>query len=149
MVVIRLARRGAKKQPFYHITASDRRAPRDGRYIEKLGYYNPIARGQARRLEVDLERIDHWIGEGAQVNTTVRRLIKEARSAASRPVAESAEEVSAVSTESVEDTVEEPAVEATSSETEAAGEEVSEESADPTDVVEETAEPAEESAEKS
>ena len=88
MVVIRLARRGAKKQPFYHITAADQRAPRDGKYIEKLGYYNPIARGNAQRLYVDLDRVDYWLGVGAQTTETARRLLKEARIQAENPVEE-------------------------------------------------------------
>ena len=79
MVVIRLARRGAKKKPFYHITAADKRAPRDGKYIEKLGYYNPVARGKALRLDVNLDRVDYWISVGAQVTDTTQRLLKEAR----------------------------------------------------------------------
>ena len=86
MVVIRLARRGAKKQPFYHITAADRRAPRDGRYIEKLGYYNPIARGKAQRLHVDLGRVDYWISVGAQVTKPTQRLLSEARIQAAQSI---------------------------------------------------------------
>ena len=81
MVVIRLARRGAKKKPFYHITAADKRSPRDGRYIERLGYYNPIASGQAIRLNVDLDRVDYWLSVGAQTSDKVSRLLREARNA--------------------------------------------------------------------
>ena len=79
MVTIRLARHGAKKNPFYHITVADRRAQRDGRFIERVGFFNPLARGQDEMLRVDLERIDHWLAEGAQPSDRVRQLIKRAR----------------------------------------------------------------------
>ncbi len=82
MVKIRLARGGAKKQPFYHIVVTDSRNRRDGRYIERLGFFNPVARGQAERLRVDLERFDHWVEEGAQVSERVGHLITESRKAA-------------------------------------------------------------------
>lgn len=82
MVKIRLARGGAKKQPFYHIVVTDSRNRRDGRYIERIGFFNPVARGQAERLRIDLERIDHWVGEGAQLSERVVRLIAETRKAA-------------------------------------------------------------------
>lgn len=81
MVKIRLARGGAKKQPFYHIVVTDSRNRRDGRYIERIGFFNPVARGQAERLRVDLERFDHWVGEGAQVSERVDHLIDESRKA--------------------------------------------------------------------
>ena len=58
MVTIRLSRGGAKKQPFYHVVATDSRARRDGRYIERLGYYNPVARGEATEVQIDLDRVD-------------------------------------------------------------------------------------------
>jgi len=79
MVTIRLSRGGAKKQPFYHIVATDSRARRDGRYIERLGYYNPVARGDAVPLSVDLERVDYWIGVGAQMSDRVSDIIKNHR----------------------------------------------------------------------
>ena len=82
MVKIRLARGGAKKQPFYHIVVTDSRNRRDGRYIERLGFFNPVARGQAERLRVDLERFDHWVEEGAQVSERVGHLVNESRKAA-------------------------------------------------------------------
>jgi len=81
MVTIRLSRGGAKKQPFYHIVATDSRARRDGRYIERLGYYNPVARGEAVALDVNLERVDHWIGHGAQMSERVARILKGHRMA--------------------------------------------------------------------
>jgi small subunit ribosomal protein S16 len=77
MVVIRLARGGAKKSPFYHVVVADKRRSRDGRYIEQVGYFNPVARGQATRLEMKKDRIDHWIGQGAQPSERVSALIKQ------------------------------------------------------------------------
>ena len=77
MVTIRLARAGAKKRPFYHVVATDSRNPRDGRHIEKLGYFNPIASGQERRLSLESERIDYWLSQGAQPTARVARLIKD------------------------------------------------------------------------
>ncbi|SDM07378.1 SSU ribosomal protein S16P [Modicisalibacter muralis] len=79
MVTIRLARGGAKKRPFYHLTVSDSRKSRDGRFIERVGFFNPIARGQEERLRVDLDRVSHWQGQGAQVSDRVAELVKEAR----------------------------------------------------------------------
>lgn len=79
MVTIRLARGGAKKKPFYHIVVADKRNPRDGRYIEQVGYFNPIAQGQEKELQVDLERIQHWLGQGAQASERVSKLIKQAK----------------------------------------------------------------------
>lgn len=79
MVKIRLSRGGAKSRPFYHIVVADERSPRDGRSIERVGYYNPIAVGQERPLEVNLERIDHWVSVGAQMTDKVRSLVKQAR----------------------------------------------------------------------
>ena len=76
MVTIRLARAGAKKRPFYHIVATDSRNPRDGRYIERLGYFNPIATGQEQRLSLEQERIDYWLAQGAQPSERVAGLIK-------------------------------------------------------------------------
>ncbi|MBL37510.1 MAG: 30S ribosomal protein S16 [Xanthomonadales bacterium] len=78
MVKIRLARGGAKKQPFYHIVVTDSRNRRDGRNIERLGFFNPVARGNDERLRVDRERIDHWVGQGAQISERVSHLIAEA-----------------------------------------------------------------------
>lgn len=77
MVVIRLARGGAKKRPFYHIVATDRRNARDGRYIERLGYFNPIASGEEKRLLMDRERVKHWIEKGAQPSQRVAALLAE------------------------------------------------------------------------
>ena len=77
MVVIRLSRSGNKKNPFYHVVVADRRSPRDGRFIERVGYYNPMARGQDIRLQLKKERISHWISKGAQTSLHVKHLIKK------------------------------------------------------------------------
>lgn len=82
MVRIRLSRGGATKRPFYHIVVTDQRNRRDGRYIERLGFFNPIAQGKDRELEVNLERADYWVSQGAQVTERVAQLIKQYRSAA-------------------------------------------------------------------
>ena len=83
MVKIRLSRGGAKKQPFYHIVVADSRRARDGRNIERLGFFNPVARGQEERLRLDLERVEYWQGNGAQLSDRVKTLVSEARAAAS------------------------------------------------------------------
>ncbi len=79
MVVIRLARRGGKKSPFYHLVAADKRCARNGKFIEKLGYFNPVARGEEKRLEINVERIEAWIAKGAQPSARVVSLLKEAK----------------------------------------------------------------------
>ncbi|MAM69518.1 MAG: 30S ribosomal protein S16 [Gammaproteobacteria bacterium] len=81
MLVIRLSRSGAKKRPFYHLTVADQRRSRDGRYIERIGFYNPIARGQEERLRVDLERVEYWKDQGAQISDRVSRLLKDSAAA--------------------------------------------------------------------
>lgn len=78
MVTIRLARGGSKKRPFYHLTVTDSRSARNGRYIERVGFFNPVARGQEERLRVDTARIEHWVGHGAQLSDRVSKLLKEA-----------------------------------------------------------------------
>jgi small subunit ribosomal protein S16 len=83
MVKIRLTRGGAKKHPFYHIVVTDSRKARDGRSIERLGFFNPVARGQEERLRLDLERVDYWTGVGAQLSDRVKKLASEARAQAS------------------------------------------------------------------
>ncbi len=82
MVTIRLARSGAKKRPFYHIVVADSRSPRDGRYIERVGFFNPIATGGEERLRIDRERLDHWVSQGAQTSDRVSQLLKEHAKAA-------------------------------------------------------------------
>ena len=81
MVTIRLARSGAKKKPFYHITVSDSRRARDGRFIERIGFFNPVARGQEARLRLDLDRMAYWQSQGAQVSDRVSSLAKDAAAA--------------------------------------------------------------------
>ena len=77
MVKIRLARGGAKKKPFYSIVATDSRKRRDSGYIERVGYFNPVARGAEVRLKVEEDRIDYWKSQGAQVSDRVKQLLKE------------------------------------------------------------------------
>jgi len=79
MVTIRMSRGGAKKRPFYHIVVTDSRNRRDGRYIERIGFYNPVATGGEVRLQIDAERAEHWTGRGAQVSDRVAQLLKEQR----------------------------------------------------------------------
>lgn len=78
MVIIRLARGGSKKRPFYHLTVTDSRKSRDGRFIERVGFFNPVARGQEERLRIDRDRIDHWVSQGAQTSERVAQLLKGA-----------------------------------------------------------------------
>lgn len=86
MVVIRLARGGSKGRPFYYVVAADKRAPRDGRFLEKIGFFNPMASGQAPRLQLQTERIDHWVRHGAQLSDKVTSLMKEwAKDSEKRP----------------------------------------------------------------
>ena len=75
MVTIRLARHGGKKKPFYHVTVAERSAKRDGRFIERVGFYNPVARGQEEELRIDLDRLDYWLSTGAQPTDRVRQLV--------------------------------------------------------------------------
>ncbi|MDA3978050.1 MULTISPECIES: 30S ribosomal protein S16 [Gallibacterium] len=82
MVTIRLSRGGAKKRPFYQIVVADSRCPRDGRFIERIGFFNPIAAGKAERLRIDLDRVNEWVGKGASLSDRVASLVKEAQKAA-------------------------------------------------------------------
>jgi small subunit ribosomal protein S16 len=79
MVSIRLSRGGSKKRPFYHVTVTDSRKARDGRFIERLGFFNPVARGQEERLRIDTDRVEYWVGQGAQVSDRVSQLLKDAK----------------------------------------------------------------------
>jgi|TARA_B110000444_G_C18836816_1_gene596506 small subunit ribosomal protein S16 len=81
MVTIRLARGGSKKRPFYHIHVTDSRRARDSKYIERIGFFNPVARGQEERLRVDADRVQHWVGLGAGMSDRVSRLMKESAAA--------------------------------------------------------------------
>ena len=79
MVVIRLSRGGSKGKPFYHMVVADVRSPRDGKILERLGFFNPSPQGQDTELKLDLARVDHWISKGAQPTDTAKDLIKRAR----------------------------------------------------------------------
>ncbi|MFQ5547251.1 MAG: 30S ribosomal protein S16 [Woeseia sp.] len=79
MVSIRLSRAGAKKRPFYHLVVTDSRNRRDGRYIERLGFFNPVAKGKEEQLRIDVERVDYWISQGAQPSDRVASLLKASR----------------------------------------------------------------------
>ena len=82
MVTIRLARHGAKKRPFYQIVVADSRFKSTGRYIEKVGFFNPTAQGQEEGLRLDLDRVNHWVGLGAGLSDRVAKLVKDANKAA-------------------------------------------------------------------
>lgn len=90
MVTIRLTRGGAKKRPFYHIIVTDSRNRRDGAYIERLGFYNPLAASGAEQLRMDLPRVEHWLGQGAKPSERVAQLIRAARKGDTAPAAEAA-----------------------------------------------------------
>lgn len=77
MLMIRLARRGSKKRPFYDVVLADKRSPRDGKFIDLLGYFNPIARGQEPRLHLEMDKINAKLATGAQLSDRVKRLISE------------------------------------------------------------------------
>ena len=79
MVTIRLSRGGAKKRPFYHVVVANSRSKRDGRYIERVGFFNPVATGAAERLRLNEERVEYWLSQGAQASERVGSLIKELR----------------------------------------------------------------------
>lgn len=82
MVTIRLQRGGAKKRPFYQMVVADSRNARNGRFIENVGFFNPLARGQEETLRINLERVNHWVSNGAQLSERVAKLVKEAQKAA-------------------------------------------------------------------
>ncbi|MCS3433920.1 30S ribosomal protein S16 [Klebsiella sp. BIGb0407] len=82
MVTIRLARHGAKKRPFYQVVVTDSRNARNGRFIERVGFFNPIANEKEEGVRLNLDRIEHWVGQGATVSDRVSALIKDAKKAA-------------------------------------------------------------------
>ena len=82
MVIIRLSRSGSKKRPFYHVTVADSRVSRDGRFIERLGFYNPVARGAEQGARIDLDRVDYWVKQGAKMSERVENVVKAYRKAA-------------------------------------------------------------------
>lgn len=79
MLVIRLSRAGSKKKPYYHITVADQRDSRDGRFVEQLGFFNPVARGASEGLRFDVERYDYWVRQGGQPSERVKKLARIAR----------------------------------------------------------------------
>ncbi|MCO7225522.1 30S ribosomal protein S16 [Pleionea sp. CnH1-48] len=79
MIAIRLARGGSKKRPFYQVVVADKKSKRDGRFIERLGFFNPVAKGQEESLRLDIERIEYWVGQGAQPTDRVAQLLKTFR----------------------------------------------------------------------
>ena len=91
MVTIRLSRQGSKKHPFYQITVAERSAGRDGRFVERLGFYNPVARGGEETLRLDVERAQYWLSQGARPSERVRQLIAVARKNAAASAAAEAE----------------------------------------------------------
>ena len=91
MVTIRLARHGGKKHPFYHVTVAEKTAKRDGRFIERVGFYNPLARGGEEELRIDLDRVDYWLSVGAQPTERTAQLIARNRQAKAQSAAADAE----------------------------------------------------------
>ncbi len=90
MVALRLSRGGAKRRPFYHIIATDSRNRRDGRYIERLGFFNPVATGKEELLRLNLERIDYWLGVGAKPTDRVVKLVQDYKKTAQTAQADTA-----------------------------------------------------------
>jgi len=138
MVVIRLARSGAKKNPYYFITVADERRPRDGAFIERLGFFNPTAKGQEERLRIDLEKLNEWVSKGAQLSDRVSALSKEAKltpeeyaqkveAKKAKIAAKKAALAAKLAKEAEEAAAEETAAEETPAEEEAPAEEVAEE----------------------
>ncbi len=82
MVVIRLARGGSKHRPFFNVVVADSRNRRDGRFIERVGFYNPVANEKQKRVRLNAERLNHWVGQGAQLSEAVAKLVKEQKAAA-------------------------------------------------------------------
>ncbi|MBE8717329.1 30S ribosomal protein S16 [Cellvibrio polysaccharolyticus] len=82
MVTIRLSRGGSKARPFYHLTVTNSRSARNGRFIERIGFFNPVARGQEESLRVNQERLQHWVSQGAQLSERVAQLVKQSQKAA-------------------------------------------------------------------
>lgn len=91
MVVIRMARGGAKNRPFYNVVIADSRMPRDGRFIERVGFYNPKASGGEQKFRLSLDRVQHWLDQGAQPSDAVKKLIKRGKAQAGQPAAAAAQ----------------------------------------------------------
>ena len=90
MVIIRLSRGGSKKRPFYHLTVADSKFSRNGRFIERVGFFNPVARGGDEAMRIDLERLDHWVRQGAQLSGRVKQLVKTYKKQSAAPAGEEA-----------------------------------------------------------
>ena len=160
MVIIRLARSGAKKNPYYFVTVADERKPRDGSFIERLGFFNPSARGQEERLRIDLEKLDQWVSKGAQLSDRVKKLVKDAKLSPEELQAkldakkQKAEEKKALAEKAAKEAAEAEAKAAEEAEAEAKAAEEAAEEAPAEEVAEEAAEevaeeaPAEEVAEE-
>jgi len=82
MVTIRLSRGGSKARPFYHLTVTNSRSARNGRFIERIGFFNPVARGQEEKIRVDADRLAFWVGQGAQLSDRVATIVKESQKVA-------------------------------------------------------------------
>ena len=82
MVTIRLSRGGSKARPFYHLTVTNSRSARNGRFLERVGFFNPVARGKEESFRVNADRLQHWLGQGAQMSDRVAQLVKESQKAA-------------------------------------------------------------------
>lgn len=95
MVTIRLARGGSKKRPFYHITVADSHRSRNGRFIERIGFYNPIARGAEEGVRLDIDRFDHWVKLGAQPSERMEKIAHDYRKAQASSTTEASEEAAA------------------------------------------------------
>ena len=119
MVSIRLSRGGAKKRPFYHIVVTDQRNRRDGRYIERLGFFNPVARGGEQKLQVDVARVEYWVGHGAQPSARVAALLETYRK--SPPAVESEAEAEKPAPKEVKAVKSEPKVDSVEADSEATG----------------------------
>ena len=124
-----MARAGARNAPFFHVTVCDSRAPRDGRFIERIGFVNPIARGQAEPYRLDLERYDYWRTQGALPSDRVRQLVRKARRDAVRAAMEAEADEVTTDTASVEDSAEVEATAADAGAEEVASEEAASEEA--------------------
>ncbi len=151
MLTIRLARGGAKKRPFYHIVVAEKTAPRDGRFIERLGFSNPLAAGQAEPLRLNLARYEHWREVGAEPSATVMRLVRTAKrkqEAAAQKVATqetaaqeiAAQEAVAQETAAQETAAQETAAQETAAQETVAQEETAQETAAPETAGQEAAE---------
>ena len=90
MVTIRLSRGGSKKRPFYHVTVADHHRARDGRFIERVGFFNPIAKGAEEGVRLDIDRLDYWVRQGAQLSERVSKIVKDYRKQTSGTPVESA-----------------------------------------------------------